>query len=81
MPELQPPFVPGWDLAGEVTAVGGEATGFAPGDRVLGMIPFGRIGGRVGAYAAGRRRRPRLAGPAARRTSTTPPPRRSRSTR
>jgi NADPH:quinone reductase len=51
LPELQPPFVPGWDLAGEVTAVGSEATGFAPGDRVLGMIPFGRIGGRVGAYA------------------------------
>jgi NADPH:quinone reductase-like Zn-dependent oxidoreductase len=51
MPDLQPPIVPGWDLAGEVTAVGSEATGFAPGDRVLGMIPFGRIGGRVGAYA------------------------------
>jgi NADPH:quinone reductase-like Zn-dependent oxidoreductase len=51
MPDLTPPFVPGWDLAGEVTAVGSEATGFAPGDRVLGMIPFGRIGGRVGAYA------------------------------
>jgi NADPH2:quinone reductase len=51
LPELQPPFVPGWDLAGEVTAVGSEADGFAPGDRVLGMIPFGRIGGRVGAYA------------------------------
>jgi NADPH2:quinone reductase len=51
LPELQPPFVPGWDLAGEVTAVGSEATGFVPGDRVLGMIPFGRIGGRVGAYA------------------------------
>ena len=43
--------MPGWDLAGEVTAVGSEANGFAPGDRVLGMIPFGRIGGRVGAYA------------------------------
>src|SRR3954454_6520076 len=51
MPDLQPPIVPGWDLAGEVTAVGSEAAGFAPGDRVLGMIPFGRIGGRVGAYA------------------------------
>jgi NADPH2:quinone reductase len=51
MPDLQPPFVPGWDLAGEVTAVGGEVDAFSPGDRVLGMIPFGRIGGRVGAYA------------------------------
>jgi NADPH:quinone reductase len=51
MPDLQPPIVPGWDLAGEVTAVGGEVTGYRPGDRVLGMIPFGRIDGRVGAYA------------------------------
>jgi NADPH:quinone reductase len=42
MPELEPPFVPGWDLAG-VLADGGE--------RVVGMIPFARIGGRVGAYA------------------------------
>jgi NADPH:quinone reductase len=51
MPDLQPPIVPGWDLAGEVTAVGSEAAGLRPGDRVVGMIPFGRIGGRVGAYA------------------------------
>jgi NADPH:quinone reductase-like Zn-dependent oxidoreductase len=50
-PGLKLPYVPGWDLAGEVTAVGGSADGFAPGDRVVGMIPFGRIGGRVGAYA------------------------------
>jgi NADPH:quinone reductase-like Zn-dependent oxidoreductase len=42
MPELKPPFVPGWDLAGEVAATG---------ERVVGMIPFARIGGRVGAYA------------------------------
>jgi NADPH2:quinone reductase len=51
MPDLQPPIVPGWDLAGEVTAVGSETSGYRPGDRVVGMIPFGRIGGRVGAYA------------------------------
>jgi NADPH2:quinone reductase len=51
MPDLRPPFVPGWDLAGEVTAVGDRVDGFATGDRVVGMIPFGRIGGRVGAYA------------------------------
>jgi NADPH:quinone reductase len=51
MPDLQAPIVPGWDLAGEVTAVGSEADGYRPGDRVVGMIPFGRIGGRVGAYA------------------------------
>jgi NADPH2:quinone reductase len=42
MPDLEPPFVPGWDLAGEILATG---------DRVVGMIPFGEIGGRVGAYA------------------------------
>jgi NADPH:quinone reductase len=44
----QPPFVPGWDLAGEVVG-GGE--GLAAGQRVVGMVPWGRIGGRVGAYA------------------------------
>jgi NADPH:quinone reductase len=50
-PGLELPYVPGWDLAGEVTAIGGSVSGFAPGDRVVGMIPFGRIGGRVGSYA------------------------------
>jgi NADPH2:quinone reductase len=42
MPELEPPFVPGWDLAGTVAETG---------ERVVGMIPFVQIGGRVGAYA------------------------------
>jgi NADPH:quinone reductase len=42
MPDLDPPFVLGWDLAGEL---------LANGDRVVGMIPFANIGGRVGAYA------------------------------
>jgi NADPH:quinone reductase len=51
LPDLQPPFVPGWDLAGEVTAVGEGVSSYAQGDRVVGMIPFARIGGRVGAYA------------------------------
>jgi len=51
VPELQPPFIPGWDLAGVVDAVGGEGTGYAPGDRVVGLIPFLRIGGRSGSYA------------------------------
>lgn len=40
MPDLEPPFVLGWDLAGEVD-----------GRRVVGLVPFGRIGGRVGTYA------------------------------
>jgi NADPH:quinone reductase-like Zn-dependent oxidoreductase len=51
LPDLEPPFVPGWDLAGEVTEVGDGVTSYAPGDRVVGMIPFVRIGGRMGAYA------------------------------
>ena len=51
LPDLEPPFVPGWDLAGEVTDVGDGVTSYAPGDRVVGMIPFVRIGGRMGAYA------------------------------
>jgi NADPH:quinone reductase len=51
MPELEPPFVPGWDLAGEVGEVNAPDCGYAIGDAVVGMIPFGRIGGRVGAYA------------------------------
>jgi NADPH2:quinone reductase len=51
MPDLQPPLVPGWDLVGDVTAVGDGVDAFRPGDGVLGMIPWGRIGGRVGAYA------------------------------
>jgi NADPH:quinone reductase-like Zn-dependent oxidoreductase len=42
LPELRPPFVPGWDLAGERVDTG---------ERVVGMIPFVHIGGRVGAYA------------------------------
>ena len=51
MPDLLPPFIPGWDLAGEVTSIGPGVHGLQPGDRVAGMIPWGRIGGRVGAYA------------------------------
>jgi NADPH2:quinone reductase len=51
MPDLQPPFVPGWDLAGVIGEVGAEAPGYAVGDPVVGMIPWVRIGGRVGAYA------------------------------
>jgi NADPH:quinone reductase-like Zn-dependent oxidoreductase len=42
LPHLEPPFVPGWDLAGELADTG---------ERVVGMIPFVAIGGRVGAYA------------------------------
>jgi NADPH2:quinone reductase len=51
MPDLEPPFVLGWDLAGKVLRAGAGVSAYAPGDRVVGMIPFVQIGGRVGAYA------------------------------
>lgn len=51
LPDLKLPFVPGWDLAGEVRSVGRGVEGYEPGQRVCGMIPFGPIGGRVGSYA------------------------------
>jgi NADPH2:quinone reductase len=51
LPELAPPFVPGWDLAGEVSAIGDGAAGYEVGDRVVGLIPWIQEGGRVGAYA------------------------------
>ena len=50
-PRVTPPVVPGWDLAGEVSQVGEGVSAYAAGDRVVGMIPFTRTGGRVGAYA------------------------------
>jgi NADPH:quinone reductase-like Zn-dependent oxidoreductase len=51
LPELRPPFVLGWDLAGAVRETGSDVHGFAAGDRVVGMIPWVRVEGRVGAYA------------------------------
>jgi amino acid adenylation domain-containing protein len=44
MPEY--PFTPGFEIAGTVTAVGGEASGFAPGDRVYGLAGA-RLGGQA----------------------------------
>lgn len=49
-----PPFVLGWDFAGEVMSVGAGVTGLAPGDRVVGMIHWYSQAdgpGRQGAYA------------------------------
>jgi NADPH:quinone reductase-like Zn-dependent oxidoreductase len=45
------PVVPGWDIAGEVVAVGGAEGGYRPGDRVAGLIPWFDTRGRPGGYA------------------------------
>src|SRR3977135_2625755 len=36
MPDLAPPFVAGWDLAGIVSEINATDSGFAVGDRVVG---------------------------------------------
>jgi NADPH:quinone reductase len=46
-----PPFVLGWDLAGDVTAVGEGVNEFEAGDAVVGMIQWYDQEGSVGAYA------------------------------
>lgn len=46
-----PPFVLGWEFAGDVRAVADGVTGVGPGDRVVGMIPWYDQQGVVGAYA------------------------------
>lgn len=51
VPDLRLPFVPGWDLCGTVSAVGPGVEGLVVGDRVVGLIPWVPIRGRVGAYA------------------------------
>ncbi|GAA5187320.1 NADP-dependent oxidoreductase [Rugosimonospora acidiphila] len=50
-PPDQLPVVPGWDIAGEVVAVGGPDTGYRPGQRVAGLIPWFITRGRPGGYA------------------------------
>ncbi|BCB89105.1 NADP-dependent oxidoreductase [Phytohabitans suffuscus] len=42
---VRPPFVPGWDLAGTVHAVGEGVTAFRPGDEVVGMRHWFHSGG------------------------------------
>ncbi|BCY08741.1 NADP-dependent oxidoreductase [Actinoplanes sp. L3-i22] len=48
---VPPPFVPGWDIAGDVLAVGDRVSGLAVGDRVAGMIPWFLTRGTPGGYA------------------------------
>jgi NADPH:quinone reductase len=45
-----PPFVLGWDVAGEVSAAG-EGADLEIGDRVVGMVQWYDAGGSVGSYA------------------------------
>lgn len=47
---FQPPFVPGWDLAGTVDAVGEGVTAFTPGEEVVGLR-HGFRGGGAGTHA------------------------------
>ena len=47
----QPPFSPGWDIAGEVASVGPDTADFGVGDRVVGMIPWYLTRGAPGGYA------------------------------
>ena len=46
-----PPFLPGWDIAGEVASVGPDTAEFRVGDRVVGMIPWYLTRGAPGGYA------------------------------
>lgn len=48
---VSPPLVLGWDFAGTVEAVGAGVEGRRVGERVVGMIPWYAVHGRVGAYA------------------------------
>jgi NADPH:quinone reductase-like Zn-dependent oxidoreductase len=48
---VPPPFLPGWDIAGEVASVGSDVTEFRLGDRVVGMIPWYLTRGAPGGYA------------------------------
>ncbi len=45
------PWTPGYDLSGEVVAIGDSVTTLAPGDRVMGMVGFPAGGGGYAQYA------------------------------
>jgi NADPH:quinone reductase-like Zn-dependent oxidoreductase len=49
--DAKPPYVLGWDFAGDIVEVGNSVDKFLVGDRVAGMIPWYDVAGRVGAYS------------------------------
>jgi NADPH:quinone reductase-like Zn-dependent oxidoreductase len=49
----EPPFVLGWDVAGEVVARGPGVTIHKPGDKVFGMLPYPHGHGAFAEYAVG----------------------------
>lgn len=60
MPDLQPPFVPGWDLAGVVSEVGAEASGYAVGSGAVGGFAV-QLASQAGMRVLARRRAGRCA--------------------
>jgi NADPH:quinone reductase-like Zn-dependent oxidoreductase len=48
---VPPPFLLGWDFAGEVVAIGERVDAYAVGDLVVGMVPWFLTRGAPGAYA------------------------------
>ena len=48
---VSPPFLLGWDIAGEVLEVGADVSALSVGDSVVGMIPWYLTRGTVGGYA------------------------------
>ncbi|WP_100639224.1 NADP-dependent oxidoreductase [Marinobacter salexigens] len=49
--ETSLPWTPGYDVAGEVVAIGDDVTTLAPGDRVMGLVGFPLNGGGYSEYA------------------------------
>lgn len=48
---VEPPFLLGWDIVGEVVEVGDDVTDLYPSDLVVGMVPWHLTRGEPGGYA------------------------------